>query len=309
MNSPLVTIGIPAFKGKHFEDALKCWKMQTYANFGVFVQDDCSPDDLRSIFNSVCGGDPRFHFERNETPTAPNFVDNWMKTLHKANGEYFVLGSDDDLYEPDFLERMVELAERHPDVDMLDARHDFIGEAGVVTAAPEMKEMETQIEWLHAVVCEKRNAIAQSVMCRTAALRAIGGFVNLPAAWGGCDWLTWAKLAVKGVANSSKVLMHWRADGGNTTSSANAYWVGQKLQAVKRSRPRWGELVDGLRPVNDDEARAVAEIRERAVRNFFRWMQLCTVDELPRDEYHTELLSAYRHGDIGLWKLCRRWFR
>ena len=306
---PQVTIGIPACKGRFFREALRCWKRQAFANFEVIVQDDCSPDDLKGIFEATVGDDPRFTYARNERSTAPNFVDNWMKTLAKARGEFFVLGSDDDLYEPDYLEKMVALAEKYPQLDIFDARHDFVGEAGVVVPAPPAQAVETQLEWLHAVVCGKRNAIAQSVMCRTAALRAIGGFVNLPAAWGGCDWLTWARLAKRGLANSAEVLMHWRADGGNTTSARDPHWVRQKLAAVREARPLWKELAESLVATDERERRLAEEIRNQVVRKFFRWMELCVVDDLPRVDYRRELLAALRRGDLGLFALIGRFFR
>jgi len=302
MSHPRVTIGIPAFKGRYFREALLCWKRQTFLDFEVIVQDDCSPDGLKNIFDETVGDDSRFSFERNECSTAPNFVDNWMKTLAKAQGEFFVLGSDDDLYEPDYLEKMVALAERYPEIEIFDARHDFIDADGIVVPAPEISEVETQIEWLHAVVCKRRNAIAQSVMCRTAALRAIGGFVNLPAAWGGCDWLTWAKLAKKGVANSAEALMHWRSDGGNTTSAQDLYWIRQKLIAVRMARPMWKALVESFSPQDEVSKSFLAEIRGQVVIRFFSWMELGLVESLPMREYVSSVWTAMRAGDLSVVK-------
>lgn len=303
--SPRVSIGLPAFKGRHLRSALLAWKQQTFPDFEVIVRDDYSPEDLRAIFETTVGGDPRFTYVRNERSTAPNFVDNWMKTLEAARGEFFVLGSDDDLYEPDYLQQMLALAARHPDIDIFDAHHDFIGAEGVVRTCAVGKEVESQIEWLYAVVCGKRLAVAQSVMCRTAALRAIGGFVNLPAAWGGCDWLTWAQLAKKGVANSSQLLMHWRTDGGNTTSAKDPYWTRLKLKAVRQARPLWRALAQSLLPADAEAVRQVAAIRQKVVKKFFRWMELCVVDELPPAERKAELRSAYRRGDLSLWRFLQ----
>lgn len=309
MTNPRVSIGIPAFKGRFFREALLCWKHQTFTDFEVIVRDDCSPDDLRGIFDATIGDDPRFTFARNERSTAPNFVDNWMKTLGKARGEFFVLGSDDDLYEPDYLEKMVALAEKYPQIEIFDARHDFIGDEGVIRTCAYGKEVESRIEWLHAVVCGKRFAVAQSVMCRTKALRAIGGFVNLPAAWGGCDWLTWARLAKNGIANSAEVLMHWRADGGNTTSVCDPYWVRQKLTAVRKARPLWKALAESLDAADERERHIEQEICDRIVWRFFRWMELCVVDELPPTECRREICAAWRRGDLGCWSALLRLIR
>lgn len=51
------TFLLPAFKPDFLEVALKSIKSQTYSDFKVLVSDDCSPHDLKSIYNKVCGDD------------------------------------------------------------------------------------------------------------------------------------------------------------------------------------------------------------------------------------------------------------
>ena len=49
------TFLLPAFKPAFFEEALRSIKSQTYSDFKVLVSDDCSPHDLKFIYNKVCG--------------------------------------------------------------------------------------------------------------------------------------------------------------------------------------------------------------------------------------------------------------
>ena len=49
------TFLLPAYKPDFFEEALRSIKDQTYSDFKVLVSDDCSPHDLKSIYNNVCG--------------------------------------------------------------------------------------------------------------------------------------------------------------------------------------------------------------------------------------------------------------
>lgn len=296
MKSPVVTIGIPAFKGKHFEEALRCWKRQTFTDFDVFVQDDCSPDNLKEIFNKVCGDDPRFHFERNEVGTYPNFVDNWHKTLAKADGEFFVLGSDDDLYEPNFLEEMLRLAKKYPHVDMFNAHHELFNENGIVLLSPRGAEYERQIEWIYALVCFRRYEVAQSVMIRTEALRNAGGFVNLPAAWGACDWLSWCKLAKNGVVNSSERLMHWRMDGGNTSLNKSTTCLQDKIRAIMLAKPMWMEMANQLKPETDEERYMVEAIRKKLATEFHDWLGFLTYRSLPFWPYVRLMWKLYNDG-------------
>ena len=60
------TFLLPAFKPDFFEVALRSIKSQTLKDFKVLVSDDCSPHDLKSIYNKVCGDDERFTYRRNE---------------------------------------------------------------------------------------------------------------------------------------------------------------------------------------------------------------------------------------------------
>lgn len=302
---PLVSIGVPAFKGLHFKSALECWVRQSYKNFEVFVQDDASPDDLYGIFKEVCGDDPRFHFERNTKNTSPYFVENWMKTLDKANGEFFVLGSDDDLYEPEYLEGMVALAEKYPSVNLFDAYHDIFDSRGIINIAPKSPEIESQLDWMYGLVYAPRHIVAQSVMCRTSALRSIGGFPNLPAAWGACDWLTWCRLAENGVVNSNRVLMHWRKDGGNTTSSVSYFWLKQKLDALRQAQPLWAELVRGLKGTTPSDVFRIKAIRRRIVDNYIDWLSIQTYAQLPLRMFIRIMVAHYRKGEMSWHRLAR----
>lgn len=298
MNRPLITIGIPAFKGKYFKDALLCWKRQTYSDFEVYVQDDASPDPLKEIFEEVCVGDARFHYERNEVNTSPNFVDNWHKTLEKANGEYFVLGSDDDLYEDDFLEKMVSLAEKYITVDFFNARHDIFDARGIVILPPRCPEYQTQIEWIYSLVFSPRYIVAQSAMCRTKALKDIGGFDNLPAAWGACDWITWSRMAKNGAVTSDQVLMHWRNDGGNTSSTMSSYWAQQKVLALEMSRERWRLLSESLLPSGKYDEYMVRRIKRRTGAEFFSWLGIYTYSLLPLRDFVKVVKAYLRRGEM-----------
>ena len=305
MKRPFVTVGVPCFKGRHFKEALECWKRQTFKDFDVFVQDNCSPDDLKGIFDEVCAGDPRFHFERSEKGSYPYFVENWHKTLDKADGDFFVLGSDDDLYEANFLEELVRLAEKYPTVDMFDARHDLFNRNGIVSLHPRAPEHEGQIEWIYALVCHTRYEVAQSVMARTKALREIGGFVNLPVAWGACDWLTWCRLAKNGVVNSRSRLMHWRFDGGNTTMNASSETLRYKAEALRLARPMWEAMADELEGRNEEERFMVNQIRKKIHSGYLDWLGMATYQNMPFGMFAKEMREYYRDGTISFRRLLR----
>ena len=59
------TFLLPAYKPDFFREALDSIKCQQYTDFKVIVSDDCSPYDLKSIYDDVCSQDTRFQLRRN----------------------------------------------------------------------------------------------------------------------------------------------------------------------------------------------------------------------------------------------------
>ena len=60
------TFLLPAFKPDFLEVALRNIKSQTLKDFKVLVSDDCSPHDLKSIYDTECGDDECFTYRCNE---------------------------------------------------------------------------------------------------------------------------------------------------------------------------------------------------------------------------------------------------
>ena len=55
MNQIKYTFLLPAYKPDFLEVALRSIKSQTLKDFKVLVSDDCSPYNLKSVYNKVCG--------------------------------------------------------------------------------------------------------------------------------------------------------------------------------------------------------------------------------------------------------------
>ena len=295
---PLISFGLPAFKGAHLKEALKSIKMQTITDFEVIVQDDASPEDLKSIFDDVCANDARFAYARNEHGTAPNFVENWDITLRKAHGDFFILASDDDVYEPSFLAKLLSLSKKYPTVDIFNGRYDRINDSGICGMVAKPAEYESQTECMYAMTCERRYPIAPNVMVRTKALRAIGGFVDLPAATVS-DYLTWLKLARNGYVTSEEILFHWRYDGSSITSGKSQYWLAQKLKAMRLAQPIWIELAESLSPQTDAEAFQKKRILELVTEEYDNWMVMPLMGMATKIIYGKFLWKMLKTGKIG----------
>jgi glycosyltransferase involved in cell wall biosynthesis len=119
-DNPLVSVLIPTYnRGKLLvERTLPSVFSQTYQNFEIIVVGDCCPDDTPQRLAEV--KDPRFRFfnlpERGKYPSDPLL--RWKvagsvpsnKALDMARGQWIAYLDDDDVFPPNHLERLLEVA-------------------------------------------------------------------------------------------------------------------------------------------------------------------------------------------------------
>ncbi|BAN36777.1 hypothetical protein SCD_n02978 [Sulfuricella denitrificans skB26] len=136
-DNPLVSIVLPTYKRAHvLPSAIQSVLNQTYTNLELIIVDDNSPDDTRAVVATF--NDPRIRYVRNEPnlklPRALN------RGFSLARGEYLTWTSDDNLYDKNAIQRMVEVlqggdcdfiyadyylfADLDPDGRPLDIHHD-----------------------------------------------------------------------------------------------------------------------------------------------------------------------------------------
>lgn len=208
---------LPAWKGKYLRDAIKAILAQTYTDFELVVVDDCSPEDLKSIVSSF--GDKRISYYRNEKNIGGNdLVAQWNHCLQYAKGDYVILATDDDLYEPEFLEEISKLIDKYPEADLLRCRILQIEDSGKILGMDGyFKEHMSFAEFVYYKRQGMKSGIPQYVFKRGALIDA-GGFVNFPHAWASDD-ATAILMAKNGVGFCNKCLVKFRISSGiNITS-------------------------------------------------------------------------------------------
>ena len=222
MNQAKYTFLLPAYKPDFFEDALRSIKKQTYSDFTVLVSDDCSPHDLKSIFDKVCGDDERFKYRRNEKNMGgKNLVSHWNLLVDMCATAYFILASDDDVYEPTFLEEVDKLARKYPKVDLIRARCRLFNENNNIAFYDGIyQEFTDSLEFVNLMYMHNSIKCIANYVFRLDALKSIGGFIDFPLAWGS-DRATVMKLSANGVANTKDVLFSFRMSDVNITFGKN----------------------------------------------------------------------------------------
>lgn len=213
------TFLLPAYKAKYFRETLISLKNQTFKDFNVIVSDDCSFENLSEIFKETVGYDSRFLFRRNKINLgSKSLVSHWNLLLDLCDTEYFILASDDDVYEKNFLEEINKLVEKYPEIDLIHARARIINENDEVCEEDSIyDEYVSQIKFLTQYEYYNHIECIANYVFKTKSLKNAGGFVEFPLAWNS-DTATTALLAKNGVANTKDILFNFRMSGYNISS-------------------------------------------------------------------------------------------
>ncbi|MEG4283381.1 glycosyltransferase [Microcoleus sp. A006_D1] len=115
---PLVSICIPTYNGEAFiEETIKSAIAQTYSNIELIISDDGSTDRTIAIaqtFQSQTSADFSIILHRNY-----GLSQNWNFCIEQAKGEYIKFLFQDDLLEPECIEKMVAVAQQNPEIGMV----------------------------------------------------------------------------------------------------------------------------------------------------------------------------------------------
>ncbi len=218
IKAPLVSIAIPCFKTAYLKQAILSVIQQTYSHWELIIINDASPEDIDGIVNSF--QDSRIRYYINQTNLGKeNPAHNWNRCLELAQGEFFALLCDDDLYAPTFIEEMLDLANHYPSCGTFRTRAIIIDAQGKeidkYSSAPEWESWE---DYLWHVVRNYRHQTISEWMFRTDTIRKAGGYALLPLAWY-ADYLSIFRIAKEGgIASSPKILAYFRQSGKNISS-------------------------------------------------------------------------------------------
>lgn len=103
----LVSIITPSWNcGSFVEETLRSIQAQTYQNWEVLFQDDCSSDDTRDIVARIAAKDGRIKYECNTQNCGAAITRN--NALRRAEGKWVAFLDSDDLWTPNKLEKQVE---------------------------------------------------------------------------------------------------------------------------------------------------------------------------------------------------------
>ncbi|AUT01576.1 glycosyl transferase [Nostoc sp. CENA543] len=130
--TPLVSVITPTYnRPDYLKAALTSAVRQTYRHIEIIVSDNCSPENPQAIVESF--NDPRIRFSRNTTNLG--MFGNTIKAFKMARGKYVASLLDDDMWEADFLEKLVPPLEANPNLALAFCDHYVIDAQGNIDDA------------------------------------------------------------------------------------------------------------------------------------------------------------------------------
>jgi len=252
-HSPLVSIAIPAYKATYLKQAIDSVLAQTFTDWELIIVNDKSPEPISEIVESYA--DYRIRYYVNETNIGNDDpAVNWNKCLSYARGEFFALLCDDDYYEPSFLEEMLALAAKYPNVSVFRSRTKLIDENNqVLDYYPSAPEWESCLDYLwHKVSIVRRQTISEFLL-RRKHIVSLGGYAQLPKAWFADEISIYRFSEENGIASTNLFLARFRNSRLNISGHNNRN-IRQKVEACNIC-VKWIEQF--IRYENDEYVRIV----------------------------------------------------
>jgi glycosyltransferase involved in cell wall biosynthesis len=199
---------------------------QTFQDFEVILLDDCSSDNSADVLSEYAKCSKVSHFLVNKANSGSPFAQ-WERGLSLAKGEFIWIAESDDVAEPEFLERMVEVLRSRSNVVLAYCRSEVIDDADVrqgdVPWVASIPGLDITTDYVVRGVDEIRRRLAFSnnipntsaVLLRGDTLRR----VKLPVDMICCgDWVTWIRVLQQGdIAYNSQTLNLYRTHKGAST--------------------------------------------------------------------------------------------
>jgi glycosyltransferase involved in cell wall biosynthesis len=226
---PKVSIIIPNYNhAPYLRQRIDTVLQQTFHDFEVILMDDCSTDESRSLIAEYAA-DPRVKVQLNERNSGSTFKQ-WKTGLALARGEYIWIAESDDYSDQRFLEWMVAVLEKDPELTFVYCRSWMIRQDGQPDGFVDRYLAELDpLRWTTDFRANGREACrehfvhansvpnASSVLFRKSAYERVGGVDETLMVCG--DWKLWVSLAMEGdFAYVAEPLNYYREHAGTVRS-------------------------------------------------------------------------------------------
>ena len=220
-----LAIVIPAFKGRFFRGALRSLAAQTDQDFAVYVGDDHSPEDLRSIcaeFRQRL----RIVYHRFESNLGgASLANHWNRCVALSSERWIWLFSDDDLADPQSVEAFRStIASGEQGFDLYRFPVGIVDkDDNVVFALTRHGEVQSSLDFAIRRLRSAQMSFAVDKIFSRRAFEREGGFVDFPCAWCSDDasWIAFGRETGSRQIPRGGVYWRWSDVNLSSTSAPN----------------------------------------------------------------------------------------
>jgi len=216
-----LTVVIPYYKRRYFDQTLASLADQEDKSFIVFVGDDRSPEDCSDLIQKYSCSLTIKYQRYVENMGQRSLVSHWNRCVHDTTSEWVWLFSDDDVASTDCVRSFRRsLAETEGRYNIYRFPTKLIDSAGAIIHRPPVPpRIESAEEMLFARM-NGRSSSAVEYIFRRRVFEAENGFVDFPLGWYSDD-ASWCSFAgCFGIYTMKAGEIYWRQSGENLSSSA-----------------------------------------------------------------------------------------
>jgi len=238
MQKRSLAIIIPAYKESFLAAALDSIAAQTCQDFTLYIGDDCSPYDLKSIVDRYRD---KIHlvYKRFDTNMGgKDLVAQWERCVDMNQGEDWIwLFSDDDVMEPNCVEVFYMYIQQKPNAKLLHYNIKPIdGEGNIIatpTLFPEYLSAKQYLDGKLSIGNDVYISFVVEFIVHRDVFYSTGRFQNYALAWGS-DMVSWVKFAdaAGGIYTLPNACVRWRSSGLNISTDERPDTVYRKLLSV-----------------------------------------------------------------------------
>ena len=217
-----LAIVIPAYKNTFLRETLSSIANQSDKRFMLYIGDDCSPNDVKSIVDEFKDKINLIYHRFDKNLGGTDLVGHWQRCIELTHDEpYIWLFSDDDIMDRRCVEYFNQLPNYikedslcHFDIKLIDSQNN-----DRLVDLPKFPYKLTAGEFLEAKLRGRLYSFVVEFIFSRNLYHRIGGFKNFDLAWG-ADFMTWITMISEcknGLITISKSdgLVKWRKSNEN----------------------------------------------------------------------------------------------
>lgn len=237
-----LAIIIPAYKDDFLRETLASIAAQSDKRFHLYIGDDCSPYDLKSIVAEFEDQIPITYRRFDTNLGGKDLVAQWERCIALSQSEKYIwLFSDDDVMDPDCVAAFYNVPDSirnscliHFDINVID------GNSKLISSPLPYPEFMSAEEYLQGKLSGKLISYVVEFIFPREIYNIVSGFENFDLAWGS-DFMTWLKMAVAGDgiyslncdnSKDKKCKINWRSSDRNISPDKSHDVMNRKLASL-----------------------------------------------------------------------------